>query len=236
MRIFAHRGLWQAPSDENSLVALEAALKAGFDIETDIRIRAEEFVIKHDLPDANEQLPFLDDIVQLMRQYPKQQAALHFKYDDWKQSGALEIGKHISSVAERIFIFDASIEFNRQLKKQYPVIRLGVSVGDKHYHDAFATLSQALSEPAIDVIWADEYRHFYSEELITACHEHNKVVYCVSPDIASAVQHPRAKVGYEQTWSALLEWGADGICTDHSVALQALCNSFSRLKTKSAVT
>ena len=48
MMILAHRGLWQDPTDGNSLSALTKALEAGFGLETDVRDCDGELVVSHD--------------------------------------------------------------------------------------------------------------------------------------------------------------------------------------------
>ncbi len=218
-RVFAHRGLWRNPEDENSLAALSRALASGFDIETDLRLLNGEFVIKHDEPLASESLPALLDAVALMQDYPERELALHFKYDDWRDPESFAVIDLLQPIKEQVFLFDMSVEFCEQLKNRDAAIRVGVSVGDKRYHEAFADLETALSSN-IDVIWADEFREFYHPEVITLCHRANKLVYCISPDLAASIGHPRAHVGYREVWQNLIQWGADGICTDQSMELR----------------
>lgn len=45
--ILCHRGYWENPDEQNSVVAFERAIKNGFGIETDIRDSSEEVVISH---------------------------------------------------------------------------------------------------------------------------------------------------------------------------------------------
>ncbi len=151
-----------------------------------------------------------------------QQAALHFKYDDWKDEKSLGITEVLQPVKDQVFLFDMSLDYCRQVRERDPGIKVGVSVGDKHYHDAFVSLEAALAAD-IDIIWADEWRQLYTKEMVEACHAGGKLVHYISPDLGAAVGHPRAEVGYDKTWRNLLAWGADGICTDRSLELKALC-------------
>lgn len=225
MRNFAHRGLWKVPAEQNTLAALKAALRQGLDVETDIRWWQGEFIIKHDDPVRDEKLLKLNEVVELLGHYKTQQAALHFKYDDWKDAESLAIVDILEPVKEKVFLFDMSLDYCRQVKEKDPGIKVGVSVGDKHYHDAFAVLDEALTA-GIDIIWADEWRRLYTREMVEACHARGKLMHCISPDLGVAVGHPRAEVGYDKTWRNLLAWGADGICTDRSLELKALCRSW----------
>lgn len=48
--ILAHRGLWKARNETNSLSAIKGAMESGFGIETDVRDLNGELVISHDPP------------------------------------------------------------------------------------------------------------------------------------------------------------------------------------------
>lgn len=53
--VLAHRGLWRDRAERNTPAALEAALRAGFGVETDVRDCRGELVISHDMPTGCEQ-------------------------------------------------------------------------------------------------------------------------------------------------------------------------------------
>jgi hypothetical protein len=63
--VLAHRGLWRERAHRNTPAALEAALVAGFGVETDVRDCRGELVISHDMPTGHEQRfdEFLDRYV-----------------------------------------------------------------------------------------------------------------------------------------------------------------------------
>lgn len=61
--VLAHRGLWRDRSQRNTPAALEAALRAGFGVETDVRDCRGELVISHDMPTGAEQR--LDEFLDL---------------------------------------------------------------------------------------------------------------------------------------------------------------------------
>jgi hypothetical protein len=49
-RIFAHRGLWNCVSEQNSAKAISDAIQHGFAVETDLRFYSNEVVVSHDSP------------------------------------------------------------------------------------------------------------------------------------------------------------------------------------------
>lgn len=221
MRIFAHRGLWKTAKEANTLEAMKRAFEAGFDVETDIRIQNGNFVIKHDPLLKNEVLLELKDILTLARNYTKTYIALHFKYDGQAESfPSKRIVDFLMPFADQVFLFDISRDCCQELKEINKNIKTGVSVGDKKYHDRFCDLEEALKSDSVDIIWADEYRKLYSQDFVDMCHKHGKIVYCISPDLAGVVGHPRARNGYQETWRNLIKWGADGICTDRPLELK----------------
>ncbi|MBI2552427.1 glycerophosphodiester phosphodiesterase [Candidatus Uhrbacteria bacterium] len=222
MRIFAHKGLWKVKRDANTLTALQRAFAAGFDAETDIHLQNGNFVIKHDPPLANEVLLELKDALTVLKDYGTKCMAIHCKYDDQRASSSLDkMIALLTPFARQVFLFDLSLNYCQALKKRNKNIKIGVSVGDKKYHDKFCDLEEALQSDDVDIIWADEYRKLYSKEFVEMCHKRSKLVYCISPDLAGIVGHPQAEDGYQETWKNLISWGADGICTDHPLELRS---------------
>jgi len=51
-RIFAHRGLWTSPGEQNSRSAIENAFLSGFAVETDVREYLGRIVLSHDVPNS----------------------------------------------------------------------------------------------------------------------------------------------------------------------------------------
>lgn len=49
-RIFAHRGLWNSESEQNSIKAISEAIQHGFAVETDLRCYSNEVIVSHDSP------------------------------------------------------------------------------------------------------------------------------------------------------------------------------------------
>jgi hypothetical protein len=61
--VVAHRGMWNDPTEQNSLDSFRRAFANGFGIETDIRDFAGDVAIAHDPADAS--CPFLDELLAL---------------------------------------------------------------------------------------------------------------------------------------------------------------------------
>ena len=53
MIILSHRGYWKYVSEKNTKAAFERSFSLGFGTETDLRDRAGELVISHDMSNAN---------------------------------------------------------------------------------------------------------------------------------------------------------------------------------------
>ena len=54
IQIIAHRGVWNSPSEQNTMEALCGALKKGFGIELDVRDSHGRLVVAHDVPAGGE--------------------------------------------------------------------------------------------------------------------------------------------------------------------------------------
>lgn len=105
MEILAHRGCWQDAEDRNSMPALTSALDRGFGLETDIRDRAGELVIAHDVPDATS--PLLSDLLDYYcANHCRGTLALNIKADGLQVLVAGAIRQH---GIESYFLFDMSV-------------------------------------------------------------------------------------------------------------------------------
>lgn len=79
MRVIAHRGLWKNPDQQNSLLALSAALEAGFGIETDLWGLPPCGCVTHD-PPTSDSFPTLQDVLALPHR-PDSLLAINVKSD-----------------------------------------------------------------------------------------------------------------------------------------------------------
>ena len=104
MNVLAHRGHWTCDQDKNSLAALERAFQAGFGVETDIRDRAGDIVISHDVPRGSERL--LAAALPLLDAAPGPLLALNVKADGLAR---LLAGALTARQRARCFVFDMAV-------------------------------------------------------------------------------------------------------------------------------
>jgi glycerophosphoryl diester phosphodiesterase len=205
MAPLAHRGLWLAPDQRNSLAAFRDAFSHGCGVELDVRDLDGTLVVSHDPPLAGA-LTF-DAVVAAWREHDGGAGALaiNVKADglDEMISDALR-----DTDPARSFVFDMSI----------PDALHYVCAGIPYY----ARHSEVEPEPALYPsaagVWLDDFAGwFISEERIAAHLEAGKRVAVVSPEL-----HGR---DHESTWSQWRQWDVWRspdvlLCTDHPTRAQ----------------
>lgn len=250
MNIFAHRGLLQE-YPENSLTALIKAVEYGFDIETDIRLTKDnDFIIIHDdtlerltgkklnvadldlheatnltYSDSTEHVISLRSFLQkLQDKHQKPVLALHLKADSQNEIAYNKLSEYWKTfnVYDSAFVFDLTINAAKHLKKIDPAINIACIVSETQFEPTIHLWEDVQDETCFDIVWAAEYRSFYTQELIQEMKQKKRNVYAMSPDVHAALGHPLASGGYEETWKKLILWGVDGICTDEPLKLQEL--------------
>ncbi len=250
MHIFAHRGiLTQYP--ENSMRSLMAAVEQGFAIETDLRLTADgDFLLLHD--ETFEKLAgidkhakdvtlaeaitfkylnteehfislriFLDELRKINK---KPQLALHLKVDSQNELAFKKISLYWEeyNLYDHAFVFDLSIEAAHQLKRINPKLKIALIISEEKFEQTIHLWEEVKDEPCFDIVWAAEYRSFYTKKLIQEMKQKKQTVYAMSPDVHRALGHPLAYQGYQQTWNNLIAWGVSGICTDQPVQLHTV--------------
>lgn len=108
MHILAHRGMWNSPTEQNTLVAFARAFDHGFGIETDVRDYGGRLVISHNPPAGNE--PSLAESLALLQGRPLP-VALNIKADGLAEGVRRDCLRH--NVAAW-FVFDMSVPDMRQ--------------------------------------------------------------------------------------------------------------------------
>jgi len=81
MEIIAHRGLWSSLDEQNTGAAIEAALRAGLSLETDIRSFRGEIFVSHDPIRDSDGLVSFDTLVTLAWRHPTSRLFLNVKED-----------------------------------------------------------------------------------------------------------------------------------------------------------
>ncbi|CAN5234085.1 hypothetical protein BH09PAT2_BH09PAT2_02480 [soil metagenome] len=253
MNIFAHRGLL-TKYPENSLPALMSAVQLNFAIETDLRLTKDnDFLLLHD--DNFEKLAgiktnsrdislhegtqytylnteervtslrtFLD---KLKKTNKKPLMALHIKEDSQNQTAYKKISDYFAKydLYEHAFVFDFKIDEAKQLKTIDPYIKIALIISETKFGSTIHLWHDVKEEKCFDIVWAAEYKSFYTKELIQEMKQKKEKVYAMSPDVHTALEHPLAYTGYETTWQNLIDWEVDGICTDEPLKLQNIINA-----------
>jgi len=113
VELIAHRGWWKSPVEKNTAAAFEAALQAGFGIETDIRDCGGTLVISHDMPRGTEQ-SFDDFLTQYRRIGNPCTLALNIKADGMAAAVLDLLHRHR---VRNYFCFDMSVPDSRGYQK-----------------------------------------------------------------------------------------------------------------------
>ena len=197
--IYAHRGMWQTPDQQNSRQSIEAARSSGYGVETDFRSKSHSLVISHDpYGDSN---PLAVDAID----FTEIPIALNIKEDGLLTQYEAFIKKYPNQFT---FIFDGSIpEMVKIKEKELPhALRLSEYEKDLPWESQF--------------LWIDG---FYSDWWIKSPEILNLIeklfVVFVSPEI-----HGRE---IERAWEFFHFLHSKGIakfgiCTDYPDKLKAI--------------
>lgn len=252
MQIFAHRGILQ-DYPENSKIALEKALEAGFGIETDLRLTKDnDFIIIHDdnfkrltgkdIPAASltlneavnlqytgskEKIISLKDYLEIFNKSDNSLlTAVHLKADAQNETGLKKLVDYWKSydLYERAFVFDLTTEAAEKLKAIDSKIKIALIISEYKFEPTIYLWNDVKEFPFFDIVWAAEYRNFYNPDLFSEMKKIKESVYAMSPDVHTALGHPLAYEGYKDTWRKILRWDIDGICTDKPYELKEEIN------------
>ncbi len=194
--IYAHRGLWSEPVEQNSATAIRRAGELGFGVETDFRIHAGELTLSHDpLPNSNSTPVSKVDFKGIPTAINVKENGLIQNYADFLALNP----------SPKSFIFDGSIPEMLQIHKMGLPHALRMSEYEREipWESTFLWIDGFESE-----WWAD------LDQMSRLAEKHFLVF--VSPEL-----HARE---YEKSWdffrllSISLE-GNFGICTDYPLEL-----------------
>jgi glycerophosphoryl diester phosphodiesterase len=105
MQFLAHRGVWRAPSEQNTNVAFQRAWTGRFGVETDVRDLSGKAVISHD-PPRNDAQGLEEFLLARTAHSPETPLALNIKADGL----AAEIKRLVElSTSRNFFVFDMSV-------------------------------------------------------------------------------------------------------------------------------
>jgi hypothetical protein len=219
MLILAHRANLQGPHscEENSIAACQAALEAGFGLETDLRLDGNgSFYISHDpLPDAAH--PSFAFYEKLFRSWPDQVIAVNVKELGY-ESKLIDLYRD-GTLGNSAFYFDFELlepqtpgQAQRKIRSLTggSNVRLASRLSDRH-----EPLASCLAIPS-DIVWADEFDSLWlTGNHIEQVKSSGRKIYAVSPEL-----HNFSRDEVRKRWADFKTWGVDGICTDY--AMEAL--------------
>jgi glycerophosphoryl diester phosphodiesterase len=206
MRILAHRGLWTASAERNTLEAFERSFDAGFGAEIDVRDESGRLVVSHD-PARAGALPLPEVLEQHRRLGPHLPLAFNIK--SCGLAGALAAVIDEFAVAS-YFVFDMAVP------DALDYVRRGMP--------AFTRASEHETVPAFYPlaagVWLDCFEgDWIDEDAVRTQLRAGKDVALVSPELHG---RPRAEVWTR--WAAMPRPALDNLylCTDHPEAAAAL--------------
>ena len=196
--IYAHRGIWQTPDQQNSRHSIEAARFSGYGVETDFRSKSHSLVISHD-PYGDSNPLAVDEI-----DFAEISVALNIKEDGLLPQCEAFIKKYPN---QHTFLFDGSIpEMVKIKEKGLPhALRLSEYETELPWETRF--------------LWVDGFNSDWwieSPKILNLIEKH--FVVFVSPEV-----HGRE---IERAWEFFRflhfkEIAQFGICTDHPDKLKA---------------
>jgi hypothetical protein len=199
MNIVAHRGCWQRPVEKNTRAAFEAALAAGFGIETDLRDASGAVVISHDLPRGGEMS--FDQFLDLCAAHPRARPlALNIKADGLQAAVVQGLARYGTLDA---FVFDMAVP-DALLYLKTPCTTY---TRCSEYEDPPPFLERASG------VWLDAFHgEWYDLDCIGQWLSQDKAVCVVSPEL-----HGRS---HDTLWQRLRaqHWHRHprlSLCTDH---------------------
>ena len=204
-RILAHRGLWSAPEDQNTLQALSAALNLGFGIETDLRDFVGELVVSHDMPRGGEVM--LIELIEVIQAHTEGlPIALNIKSDGLAKE-ILQVIPLSHPAFSNTFFFDMSVpQYIQYSRKEMPV-----AIRRSEYELVDPLISLTLGQQK-QWVWLDAFiEDWWLEAGIIENSAYTYVI--VSPEL-----HGRPYLSAWQVIKTAIKKGEDVyICTDFPV-------------------
>jgi len=204
MKIISHRGLWNEPSEKNSLSSFKNSIDQNFGFEIDIRSFNGELIVSHDpLDDKNKSIRFCDVLSYYQINNSEVFIAINIKEDGLD----FLIKKILTKFdIENYFVFDMSIPDMVIYSNSNITFFTRQSEYEKH---------PALYEKASG-IWLDEFdSHWINDEIIQFHHNNNKKICIVSPELHDRDFTDEWKK-YKKILSSKTNFTNIMICTDYS--------------------
>lgn len=207
MKIIAHRGLWKDKAERNSLASLEAALQAGYGIETDLRAYRGKLFISHDpILDPNT-VPRFEELLQFSKNFPDQPMFLNIK-EDGLLPLILEVEEQMNK--NPVVFFDMSVPELYRFSRKLGPAKLCTRLSDYETHPSGMVLC--------DWLWVDGFeRELREREIRKVIDAHPKRVGFASPELHGRDRMPFWKMLNEAGW---LDDPNCFVCTDYPELFQ----------------
>jgi glycerophosphoryl diester phosphodiesterase len=216
MLIIAHRANITGPEPrlENSLARTREVVARGWSLETDIRRDSHgRFYISHDVASWSPE----NDAAAFCAAWREARGLVALNIKELGYEAELIAYLRSQQVLEHVFLFDMELlepavgvtaETFRTLDAK---VRLGARTSDRN-----ETVMQALGIACADIVWLDEFDQLWATaEHVRAIQAAGRSVYAVSPEL-----HHKSIETMRSRWVDFVEWGVDGICTDHPEGLE----------------
>ncbi len=250
--IISHRAI-NYLHPENSLAAFEWAMKKDYSIELDIQMSKDSVpMISHDLdisrlfngkgnitdiiysklksynyishPDMK--MPSFEDVCLLYKKIKPKDFFICIQIKDMYQKDAMiktfELVKKYN-LPKECFFFEVDknawplVEY---MKKNIPQMNVGLHLPEQSNNYNKDDFLKA------DVIWADEITiDWMTKEMVDMAHSCNKKIFAISAEL---IPHSKNAPYYRKRWKDLVDYGFDGICTDHPEELEIFLKSIKK--------
>lgn len=175
----------------------------------------------HKLPDTL--ISFRDYCNLFIESSPELQTAVQVKADSQSIEGLQKVSDYFEefNLYNKAFVFDLTLDAAAELRKRNPKIKNAFIISEYRFESTIHLWDEVKDFP-FEIVWAAEYKQLYSKEFIDEVKSTGRSFYAMSPDVHKAphILHARAYKGYEETWKDLINWRAEGICTDEPLALR----------------
>jgi len=182
MHIISHRGIWSRRAEANTKIAFERSFNAGFGVELDVRDRAGEVVVSHDLPGASA-MPFKEFLKLYTAKGAPLVLAINIK-SDGIECLLYKLLKRFS--VKNSFVFDMSVISAYTITMRYKKLAFAARHSDIEKKPIFYKEAKW--------VWMDELGRRWIENKFVERHVRSgKKVCIVSPEL-----HNRS---YKKAWT-----------------------------------
>ncbi len=194
-KIFAHRATYN--SKENTLDGIKFYAENRINLELDLR-KNNELYLDHG---QNGKGDSFKDACKILKN-SNIQVALHIK--QFKIISELQKIIKDYSIERKCFLFMDDVEYIK--------LRNGISRNIE-----IATYMNKKMSSQSKIIWCDELKEkWFNKKIISEFQKGGKELIAMSPELISSVDMNQIK----EKWKHLVEFGFDGICTDHPIELK----------------